>query len=151
MLPPRLSRTATPRWLSRMMQSLTTTSWICPPTSQPRTMPEERDRSVHPEMITFSQSLVIPSLRGTAFSEMQSSPVEMSQPMMRTLDERSMSIPSLLGIRRSPSMRRPLMRASSQPRSLSVQNAELDIVKPLRRTWRQLFSTTSKGRLLTQV
>jgi hypothetical protein len=59
------------------------------------------------EIVMFSQSLVIPSLSGTALSEMQSSPVEMLQPTTRTLEERSMSRPSLFGIFRSPSIRSP--------------------------------------------
>ena len=76
MLPSRLRRTATPRWLSLITQSLTTTSRIGPPTSQPNTIPQERERSVHPEMRTFSQGRVMPSLSGAVLSEMQSSPVD---------------------------------------------------------------------------
>ncbi len=82
----------------------TTTSRIGEVTSQPTMTAPDRVVRLQPVMMTFSHGLSTPQLSGDALREMQSSPERMSQFVMRTLDERSTSMPSLLGISISLSM-----------------------------------------------
>ena len=98
--------------------------------------------SVQPVMTTLVHGRVMPVLSGAVLSAMQSSPETILQPRMRTLDDQSMSRPSLLGIRRLLSMRRSAIRTSSQPSTRTVQKAPLRIVTSRNVTCWQARKTT---------
>ena len=97
-------------------------------------------------MITFSHGVSTPQPSGEVLSEMQSSPARMSQSEMRTLRERSTSMPSLLGMSMSLTMWMLSMPTSSQPRMRTVQKAPSRIVRSRIRTRRQFLRWTVNGR-----
>src|SRR3712207_3052641 len=132
-----------------MTQLLTTTLRMGEVASTPTTTPLDVVTIVQLVTAMFSHG-PYPANSSQAFSEIASSPQEMWQSLIRTLRHRSRSIPSQLGIFRSPSMRTPQTSTSSHPVSRKVHKAPSRKVVSRMVTPVQPRKNTVNGRALGQ-